>query len=227
MEKLPAAAPAPIAPPRAAGFSSAIVWMVLAGAGLGVSFFLDAPVEAWVKAHGDPAWERAAKAVSRYGAWPWLMAFALVGLVIAARRRKGEWIGILIAMMLASSIAGLSADGIRGITGRTRPYATVPQGWYGMYHDAKWLVGRHAYNAFPSGHTAAATAFAAALWLARRKWGALLLGGAAIIAGSRIYLGNHHFSDVIAGAMLGALVAGWVSRRLLPRLRERWPALGD
>jgi undecaprenyl-diphosphatase len=74
-------------------------------------------------------------------------------------------------------------------------------------HDGKWLVGQHAYNSFPSGHTAAATAFATALWLMHRKRGGVLLFGAAVIAASRIYLRDHHFSDVVAGAFLGVAVA--------------------
>lgn len=145
-----------------------------------------------------------AKALSRYGAWHWLMGAAAVGLVVSWRYGRRDWMRLVITMMVASSVAGLSADCLRGLTGRTRPNAEAPQGWYGVRHDGKWLVGRHAYNSFPSGHTSAATAFATVLWLVHRKRGGLLLLGAAAIAVSRLYLRDHHFSDVVAGTFLGA-----------------------
>ena len=210
--------PDPIVPTKRLGFLSVLGLGLLAGVSVSASFFFDAPVEGWVAAHRHPAWEGVAKAISRYGAWHWLMGFALLGLAISWLRRLPEWIRILAAMMIASSIAGLSADCIRGITGRTRPNAEVPQGWYGLRHDSAWLVGRHAYNAFPSGHTAAATAFATVLWFACRKRGTLLLLGAAAIAASRIYLGDHHFSDVITGALLGVGVGTWVWFRLMDKV---------
>ena len=187
-----------------------------------MSFFVDAPIDQWVAAHRHPAWETTAKMVSRYCAWHWLMGFAALCLGIAWLRRRRDWVRILIAMMIASSIAGLGADCLRGITGRTRPNAAVAQGWYGMHHGSEWLVGRHAYNSFPSGHTAAAVAFAVTLLLSRRWPGLLLLSGAIVVAGSRIYLRDHHFSDVMAGAMLGGTIACWVWFRLMDRVwRER------
>lgn len=219
MEKTTTARADPIIPRKRSGISSALGMAVLAGLCVGASFFFDAAVERWVVAHRDPAWEAVAKVISRFCAWHWLMGFALVGLVVSWLRRLPEWVRILAAMMIASSIAGLSADCIRGLTGRTRPNADAPQGWYGMRHDSMWLVGRHAYNAFPSGHTAAATAFAAVAWFSHRKRGALLLLMAAAVGASRIYLGNHHFSDVITGALLGAGVAAWVWLRLMKKLR--------
>ncbi len=144
------------------------------------------------------------KAVSRYGAWHWLMGAAAAGLAVTWWRGRYDWMRLLVAMMIASSIAGLSADCLRGLTGRTRPNASAPQGWYGVRHDGKWLIGQHAYNSFPSGHTSAAMAFATVLWLVHRKRGALLLLVAAAIAVSRLYLRDHHLSDVVAGTFLGA-----------------------
>jgi undecaprenyl-diphosphatase len=179
---------------------------------------LDAQVEAWVAAHRDPTWETAAKMISRYGAWPWLMVAGITGVAIAWTRRRPDWIRIFLTMMVAASAAGLTADCIRGVTGRTRPNAGVPQGWYGLRHNSEWLIGRHAYNAFPSGHTAAATAFAAVFWFSYRKRGAILALAALSVAGSRLYLAEHHFSDVVAGFCLGVAVAAWVHFRWMNKL---------
>jgi len=86
-----------------------------------------------------------------------------------------------------------------------------------MRDGSQWLVGIHRYNAFPSGHTSSAIGLSATLLFARRVPGAALLCCAFVIAGSRIYLRAHHFSDVIAGMVLGAAVAWWLWRRLLYR----------
>ena len=73
-------------------------------------------------------------------------------------------------------------------------------------------------SSFPSGHTAAAVCFygsiaAIVLWHSRNRWltAATVLLCAAIpltIAGSRVYRGMHYPTDVMAGALLGAI---WLS----------------
>lgn len=151
------------------------------------------------------------------------MGAAAVGVAVSWRCGRRDWMRLLVAMMVASSVAGLSADCLRGLTGRTRPNAEAPQGWYGVRHDGKWLVGRHAYNSFPSGHTSASMGFATVLWLVHRKRGGLLLLGAAAIAVSRLYLHEHHFSDVVAGTFLGAGIAT-VTRYYLLAKPTRAPA---
>ena len=73
-------------------------------------------------------------------------------------------------------------------------------------------------SSFPSGHTAAAVCFygsvaAIAVWHSRRRWvtAMVVILCAAIpllIASSRVYRGMHYPTDVLAGAMLGAI---WLS----------------
>ena len=82
----------------------------------------------------------------------------------------------------------------------------------------------HATSSFPSGHTAAAFALHGTLadLLDRHGApGARLLGpllrywipGA--IAFSRVYRGQHHISDIVAGAMLGRWSAAVVRQQLM------------
>lgn len=73
-------------------------------------------------------------------------------------------------------------------------------------------------HSFPSGHTCAAFAFAVALCCSiPRKWAkAAALIAAALMGFSRVYVGVHFPSDVLAGALIGALagLAGnWTAKK--------------
>lgn len=150
------------------------------------------------------------------------MGAALAGLLLSWAAQKRELMRVLCVMMIAASLAGLSADVLRGLTGRTRPYADVPQGFYGIRSDSRWLITKHAYNSFPSGHTAAMTGFVFPLLLWRRRLLVIVVPLVAVVAAARVYLGAHHVSDTVAAAILGSFVAILVwsqfeSRQLLRR----------
>jgi membrane-associated phospholipid phosphatase len=92
-----------------------------------------------------------------------------------------------------------------------------------------------AYRSFPSGHTAGAFAFAAAVssetqrWWPGSRWiiGPILYGGATLTGVSRIYNNAHWASDVMGGAMIGTFTGvkvvryqhshpgNWLDRKLL------------
>ncbi|HXM43957.1 MAG TPA: phosphatase PAP2 family protein [Bryobacteraceae bacterium] len=84
-------------------------------------------------------------------------------------------------------------------TNRRRPCAIEPHCWARLLPPDRF--------SFPSGHTI--TAFAVALSLAAFYPGLLagLLFCAASIALSRILLGMHFLSDVLAGALIGSVLA--------------------
>lgn len=116
---------------------------------------------------------------------------------------------------LALSLSYTMASGVvKPIVGRVRP------------HQSSIVLARTVEAAaptsysFPSGH--AATAVAGALAGARLVPAATpaLWGLATLIALSRIYVGVHYPSDVLAGALMGALCAYLV---LGGRHRSAWP----
>lgn len=78
------------------------------------------------------------------------------------------------------------------------------------------------FHSFPSGHTTdlIVGAFFVAIFVRSRTAGALAILLAFGVALSRVVLGSHHMSDVLAGALLGAIIV-WVTLRryLLPRWR--------
>ena len=185
--------------------------LFLAGSGflIALSFLLDAPVHNLLFAY-RPDWLVAvAKCISKFGGWIGLMMGCGLFLLVAIRRRDEKWRRLLITMMITASLAGLAADGIRAATGRARPNSGVAPGWYGIRNGSRWLIIDSRYNSFPSGHTAAAMGLAAPLLLLRRRSGWLLLTLAVVIAASRLILDAHHFSDVIAGALLAFAVSAW------------------
>ena len=180
---------------------------------LALAFSVDGFVDRWAADNRVAEWETAAKFTSRYLAWHWLMGYAVVALLIAWLRGRREVMRVICVMMIAASLAGLSADLLRGLTGRTRPYYDqVPQGFYGVHDGSRWLITKHAFNSFPSGHTSAITGFAIPLLFWRRWLALLVVPLITVVAAARVYLGAHHLSDVVAGAILGSVVAAFVWR---------------
>jgi undecaprenyl-diphosphatase len=111
-------------------------------------------------------------------------------------------------------VPGLFAAIVKRLIGRARPFVAGEDTWTSTF----W-VWRADYASFPSGH--ATTAFAAAvaigaLWPKARP---VMWAYAVAVALSRVVVTAHHPSDVIAGAVVGAigalLVRNWYASRRL------------
>lgn len=156
-----------------------------------------------------------ARALSRYGDFPYLLGAALLVLALMLRLGKKKLARVVVAMLLGSILAGLVSNVIKLCTGRVRPRVEeVAHGWHGPRFEDRWVSLRHDYQAFPSSHAACAFGFFAPLFFSRRRWGVAGLLVAAAIAWSRVQLNAHHISDVAAGALIGVL-AGWLVWRWL------------
>ncbi len=111
----------------------------------------------------------------------------------------------------ASLLIGLTGTILRVLVGRTRPGIHgpdgVPPGFYGVWHDGHWIIGKAAFSAFPSGHASVAVGLAAAAWLVHRGWGMVAVIYALAVMWSRVALQWHHFSDVLASAVLAIPLA--------------------
>ena len=73
---------------------------------------------------------------------------------------------------------------------------------------------------FPSGHTLIGFECAVSIWLQNRKAGAVMLVFAFLLAFSRMYLFVHFPTDVLAGAVLGSVIA-WAVYRLMREIEKR------
>ena len=71
-----------------------------------------------------------------------------------------------------------------------------------------------ASSSFPSGHSAAAFAFATGVGRTLPPAGVPLRALAALVAYSRVHTGVHYPGDVVAAALLGAAIAQVVAPRL-------------
>ena len=178
------------------------------------SFYLDANVQSWVLQHQSSSARSFMQAVSRYGDWPEHVALGLVLLGISYWRGSKRWTRIFAAMLIACALAGASARVVKIATGRSRPSVQAEAGWNGPRLSSR-------YNAFPSGHTAASTAFFATLAFASWRIGLGFLVIPVLIAFSRMYVAAHHLSDVVGAALIGVGVAYFVTQRFQERIEIR------
>ncbi len=137
------------------------------------------------------------------GLW---IALALLLLCRARTRRLGLTLGL--SLLLETFCCNLL---LKPIVARVRPFA--------VNTDVLLLLPPLADYSFPSGHTSAAFAFAAALVGRRSRWGFVFCLFAVLMGFSRLYLYVHYPTDVLGGMILGCL-AGWFSCRLGDYL---WP----
>ncbi len=191
------------------------LWVLLTFAVCGLilvcAFHFDPRVQRWIAEHQSRGVKIFMSSVSRLGDWPEHAALGLVCLGLAYWRGSKKWVRIFAAMLLACAMAGVSARAIKIATGRARPSVKAEAAWSGPHLSSK-------YNAFPSGHTAASTAFFATLFLASWRLGLACAPIPVLIAVSRMYVAAHYLSDVVFAAMLGVLCA-LLAVRLL-RIRE-------
>jgi undecaprenyl-diphosphatase len=164
------------------------------------SFYADAGVHAWMTQQQWPALRSFMQAVSKYGDWPEHVVLGLVLLGIAYWRGNKHWQRIFAAMIIACALAGVAARVVKISTGRARPSVQTQAEWNGPRLNPR-------YNSFPSGHTAASTAFFATLAFASWRIGASFLVIPLVIAFSRMHVAAHHLSDVVCAAMIGAMAA--------------------
>ncbi|MGW6290509.1 phosphatase PAP2 family protein [Streptomyces sp. NPDC055107] len=128
----------------------------------------------------------------------------------------GGWRGrkAAVAGIASMAVAELLSNGVvKQLVERRRP----PKEW--IPHDD--VEDRPDSSSFPSGHTAAAVAFTAAVAPSWPWAGAACAVPAALVAVERVHSGAHYPSDVAAGAAIGLTTAALVraAPRLLIRMR--------
>jgi membrane-associated phospholipid phosphatase len=194
------------------------IWVItiVAACALWTSFQLDEPVRLTVIQSQGKEWKktddfRFITGVRRFGDWPWLMLSGAIGMAISWKLRNRDWIRIIIAAMIACSLAGIIANTSRVTTGRTRlrKSLAIPEGFYGAWRGGRLTVGDPPLNSFPSGHAATAFGFAGVILFARSWLGIGAIALASLIAWSSIMVGTHHLSDVVVSICVSLVLAWW------------------
>jgi membrane-associated phospholipid phosphatase len=181
--------------------------LLVAAAVLALAFWLDPIVQNWIVEHPNRQLRKIMAAVSRFGDWQEHAGLGLLLLGIAWWRRNKRWTRVFLAMLIACALAGVAARVVKVATGRARPSVKTELAWTGPRLSEK-------YHAFPSGHTAASTAFFAVLAIANWRIGMPCLLIPLLVAFSRMYLFAHYLSDVVFAAMLGILCALLIAKMM-------------
>ncbi|MEG0804966.1 MAG: phosphatase PAP2 family protein [Lachnospiraceae bacterium] len=124
--------------------------------------------------------------------------------------KKTRTIGFMSLLSLAASALIVNVC-LKNLVARVRPYEVIT--------GLKLLVERQSDFSFPSGH--AASSFASAsifLWEFPKKIGIPFMILAGLIAFSRLYVGVHYPLDVLAGILIGVLLA-WIVKKVCSRLK--------
>lgn len=150
------------------------------------------------RALGHPYVVASARGLSRFGEHGagWL-ALGLAGAVVDRRRRR-DWVAATAGVAASHAVA----IAVKQVVRRQRP----------DHGSVRVLAGTPSRLSFPSAHAVSTTA-AAVLFsrLTGRRLEPVLVPPMVV---SRLVLGVHYPTDVVAGAVLGAVVGGLVRRGL-------------
>jgi diacylglycerol kinase family enzyme/membrane-associated phospholipid phosphatase len=152
----------------------------------------------------------------------WRRDLAAVALTRAADRWR-IWLASAVCLAVAggrfgrrAAIRGLFAAALASLVsqGALKPFARRRRPRPSRFALTR-LTSKHAGSSFPSGHAAVAVAFAAGAAQEQPATAAVLAPLAAGVAWSRVRTREHHRSDVVGGALIGAVTA-LATRRVWP-----------
>jgi len=128
-----------------------------------------------------------------------LVALSLVLLIVGRMWSLSSVTRAGVETLIAHGLVTVAVIGLKHLIGRPRPKFAHSGEWQ---VDPTWASG---FDSFPSGHTGAS--FAVATVLAKRFpiVAPLCIGIAAFVTLSRVLRGSHFPTDVLMGAVLGAL----------------------
>jgi membrane-associated phospholipid phosphatase len=214
-------APQASVPPPSAGAIAAAIAVLIASVACMV--LIDTAASAWARTL--PQWfEDVFERITDLGLGGWFLfpfGFILLCLAAVASPRLTPLTQGVLAMLtvrfgflfLAIGVPGLFVTIVKRLIGRARPYVGSPDDPF-VYRPFIWAPE---YASMPSGHATTAASAAIAIGALWPKSRAVMWLYALVIMFSRVVVLAHHPSDVIAGALVGAVGALWVRRAFAAR----------
>ena len=145
------------------------------------------------------------------GSFIWIL---LAGVLMLMSKHRKAGMAVLAGLVLEVICCNLV---LKPLVARVRPCD--------VNTAVQLLIARPDDFSFPSGHTGASFAAAAALFADRNRLWIPSLILALLIAFSRLYLYVHYPTDILAGAAIG-MMAGWAGRQAVDILWKRKRRLG-
>lgn len=117
------------------------------------------------------------------------------------------------------ALGGIITLTLKALVARARPDMLIEKGIYGLGVPFSDVAD---FNSFPSSHTQAAFAAAAALGILSPRWRIPLMVLASAVATARVVNLDHYLSDVLAAAFIAIASAAMLAPSILNR-ESNWP----
>ena len=153
--------------------------------------------------------------ISCYANIPYYLMYGAI-LIIGIRRNKPPLRYFVVSYLLSLAATLITVEALKHVVGRPRPDVNTPPVPFSGHDD---------YESFPSAHMTETTVSTLPLVLRYGQIAFPLIAGLsnALMGFSRIYLGEHHPSDIAGGLLLGSFFA--VCFRRLMRAGQANPYL--
>lgn len=176
---------------------------------------LDVDILLWINGHGNAWLDELMWIISRSRTWIWLYVL-LAGLIVYRFRNWKTILLILVGFGIAVGLSDFITSGlIKPIVCRLRPTHEPAIDPIRLVHD--YVGGRYGFCSSHAANTMACALLFSLLY--RNKIAtASLMTWVALNCYSRMYLGVHYPSDIMAGLLVGALLAAccyWAIKRVL------------
>ncbi len=157
-----------------------------------VEAFDEAVEQLFARLRGNPVADRVFYTASELGNFS-ILWHALAWAGATSKRGRRRALRVSVALAVESALVN---GPIKSAFNRSRPL---------VEHDHPHRLRQPLTSSFPSGHASAAVVAAALLSESRRRrwpfWAA-----ASVVAASRVHVRIHHASDVVVGALVGAVI---------------------